>query len=387
MNDRWLDPPRTESDRLLREALDAAAARTGDDMLRRRLWARVQTPPPEAPPRQHPLWAAAVIGVAVLGAAGGLFVWPGARDQRQQARPIAAPTEPGVVSAVPAADPRPLLRGPAVVKTHVRERLALTLPGGAEAELEPGSELLVDEVQRASLQQGRIALSVRKRPSGEEFTFRAGRFLIVVRGTHFHVRVAGPSVGVDVDEGMVEVWDGERQAARLSAGESWTSPPIVEAVAPAETEAAVPAARARHAISPARAAPPIRQAEADARFRAARAALTAGNFDEALRALTALASGQGPAAENAAYEVGRVLREHLLRPREALAAWNRYRARFPGGLLQAETDLSIVETLATLGDAERALVEAEAFLRRYPASERRPEIERLAQRLRASAPE
>jgi hypothetical protein len=118
------------------------------------------------------------------------------------------------------------------------------------------------------------------------------------------------------------------------------------------------------------------------RFREAQGALAAGEPDRAVKILGSLAQGQGPAAENAAYEEGRVLRDHLLRPREAVRAWARYRGRFPRGILAPEAHLSILETLVTLGDEEGALVEAESFLRRYPSSERRAEVGQVAERLR-----
>jgi hypothetical protein len=51
-------------------------------------------------------------------------------------------------------------------------------------------------------------------------------------------------------------------------------------------------------------------------------------------------------------------------------------------LLRAEADISILETLLSIGDRPAALVEAEAFLQRHPQSERRAEVERIAGRLR-----
>ena len=109
-----------------------------------------------------------------------------------------------------------------------------------------------------------------------------------------------------------------------------------------------------------------------------------GRPEDALRMLTQSAKGVGPAAENAAYEMGRVLRDGLRRPRAGVTAWVSYRTRFPNGLLRAEADLSIVETLAKLGDKAAALSEAEAFLRHYTNSERRDEVARLAERLRGA---
>lgn len=128
-------------------------------------------------------------------------------------------------------------------------------------------------------------------------------------------------------------------------------------------------------------AAPAPRAASD-QFREAQAALAASEPDRALKILMSVAQGQGPAAENAAYEMGRVLRDQMLRPHDAVRAWARYRARFPRGVLAPEAHLSILETLVSVGDEEGALVEAESFLARYPSSERRAEVARVVERLR-----
>ena len=53
-------------------------------------------------------------------------------------------------------------------------------------------------------------------------------------------------------------------------------------------------------------------------------------------------------------------------------------------MLRTEADLSILDTLSSLGDVRAALAEADAFLARHPGSERRPEVQKLAERLRAA---
>jgi TolA-binding protein len=131
--------------------------------------------------------------------------------------------------------------------------------------------------------------------------------------------------------------------------------------------------------------PPAPVTRPSDRFRAAKAALAAGQTERGMSILWSLAEGSGPVAENASYELGRALRDQLTSPREAIEAWNRYRTRFPRGLLRAEADISILETLLSVGDRNGALAEADAFLRRHPQSERRVEVERLAERLRLSA--
>ena len=65
-------------------------------------------------------------------------------------------------------------------------------------------------------------------------------------------------------------------------------------------------------------------------------------------------------------------------PLNAVAAWRRYRAAHPDGILRVEADVSIIETLGRIGETDEALSEANEFLRRHPDSERRTEIARLA---------
>jgi len=110
----------------------------------------------------------------------------------------------------------------------------------------------------------------------------------------------------------------------------------------------------------------------------ARAARSSGEPRKALELYRALAQRGGAAGENAEYEIGRVLRDGLGQPREAIAAWRAYRAQHPRGLLRTEADVSLIETLVAVNDRAGALGEASDFVRRYPDSERRVEIGGLA---------
>jgi len=68
----------------------------------------------------------------------------------------------------------------------------------------------------------------------------------------------------------------------------------------------------------------------------------------------------------------------LMAGKASAPRFERYRARYPRGQLRAETDLSILDTLAEVGQKSRALDEGLAFLRRHPGSERRGEVARVA---------
>ena len=377
---RWLEPSQDTVEAALRQALDAAQARTGDEIARRRVWTRIAEP---GRPGRGGRWVArlALVGTLGAGAAGGVLVWPRSTGREQPVAHISvAPPAPTPVATSAAPQPEvvvrsPLIQGPRILRPKARRKVRLV--GNAEVELEPNSVLTVDRRQRASIERGRASLAVEHQPPGKHFSIGAGPCLISVLGTKFHVRVAGKNVGVDVDEGTVEVWSHGRKYT-VGPGDSWTSPGPGAALAMREP-ARGPTPRLRP--SP----PPVMPNSGP--FREAQAALAEGHPQQALEILEVAARGQGPEAENAAYEVGWLLRDRLVRPRQALAAWDRYRVRFPHGLLRAETDLSVLETRLMLGDATGALAEAKAFLDLHSTNERRAEITRVVRALRGQPAE
>ena len=297
----------------------------------------------------------------------------------------------------------------------------LMLEGGVEAVLGRSSVMRLED-GAPRIEVGEVRFSVPHRQPGHPFVVRAEGYRVVVVGTRFGINVDSKTdgkadnktdgtkpVAVDVDEGIVEVWDAatQRRLARLTPGESWQSPEVA-AEAPPEP-AAVEPAPAPSAPAPAISTPPralrhvgkhgaartlalaspgetarateraTSPAEAPtAESAAARAALASGDAPRALQLYRALAQGTGPSAENASYEIGKVLNEKLGQPANAVAAWRHYRSANPEGILRAEADVSIIETLARTGDTDEALSEANDFLRRRPDSERRAEIARLA---------
>jgi ferric-dicitrate binding protein FerR (iron transport regulator) len=442
---RWLEESQDSAARALRAGLDRAAERK-DELALRRIWSRIAEPEllmvPQGGRRAMALGG---VGMALAGAAVAAFLVLRAPPALEVELPAAvsalgegavpagaAPVPADPVEEAEVTESEPVLQGPATVRTGARQGRRVLLRGGAQVSVEPRSVLAVDAGHRPVLQQGSISLEVPRQRAGERFSVAAGPYVIVVVGTRFHVNVVRHSVGVKVDEGIVEVWRGD-EVVTLVAGDSWTGRlrgagpdrprqrmggrPRQEALAPAsaprrmalvdashtpdrsgkpETRVPVAAAGFESAANPPAPSPPIAAPAPPASapppaapvtrpsdlFREARAAAADGEPERALAILSKLAQGTGPAAENASYESGRILRDQLLRPREALKTWRQYRGRFPRGLLQVETDVSILETLVSIGDQEAALAEAESFLRRHPGSERRAEVMRLAERLR-----
>jgi ferric-dicitrate binding protein FerR (iron transport regulator) len=397
---KWLDEPQGEAERLVREGLDLAKKRLGDELTHRRVWAKVAEAAEMPEPRSNRRWVW-TSAAATLVAAAGLFAY--IRFYRATDLPVRAPvvatngtlpqssSTAGPVPSAPAsadeAEVAPLEseRAPGnVIHTRAGERVRVALGGGATAELEEKSAITWDSQHRPSIQKGTARLAVPHQPPGWRFSVTAGPYVVTVVGTKFEVHVSNHTVGVDVTEGVVEVWRNSH-STRLAAGESWHGPlypdePASGAHASSTSVASTAQERPQPLPAPTK---PLSSATARS-LQEAETALQTGDAAKAIEILSRTAQGTGPSAENAAYELGRIARYNLNRPRQAVALWDKYRTRFPNGLLRTESDLSIVETLSQMGETQAALAEANAFLARHPSSERRLDVQRLAERLRAA---
>jgi hypothetical protein len=429
----WLDEPTNEAEAALAAALEEARGRVPDEVTLRRLWSKVASPEVERPARSRwPWFVGGVVTSSALAVALGIWLFP----VRQQTRIIVGPmalTEVVAKSSVTVPAVPPALQNgqsgqdeaqadaqdspgapdvgapvavrvssakkPTFLRTSAGQTRRFVLRGGAEVRLSPSTIMTVASRaggnDRPSIEKGDVAFSVPHQAPGHNFSVTAGPYRIVVVGTKFRLHVEGSTVAVAVDEGVVEVWKKHR-LARLTPGDSWASPsergtitsidvagsgPLQPQVAgpatPPVAPVAVPAAAvtapvpAAPALAPPAAAVPVDQTQE------ARAALAAGDPRRALELYRAVIARGGPASENAGYEVGRILRDRLREPSDALTAWKRYRTLHPDGLLRVETDVSIIETLVASGDTTGALGEANDFLKRHADSERRAEIARI----------
>jgi len=373
-----------DTERWLSETIEAARRRIGDEVARRRVWARVEGLPAgqDRPLRRARAWAfPALTGALVaVGVVAVLWMVPATRPTHA---PVVAKRASSATASVsqPRADAARVVSpgaSAAPVRTGRGEKARVALVGGVGVELDADSVLSWDAERRPLVERGQARFEVPHQAPGLKFAVSAGPYVVTVVGTKFHVGVADDRVSVAVEEGVVEVWRGDR-SVRLVEGDSWAGP--MRGIAPPAVQHRSPAAASRR-VAEAAALP--ESAPASVELTEARSAFKEGRPEDALAMLSHCAKGAGPAAENAAYEMGRVLRDGLRRPRAAVAAWGAYRTRFPDGLLRAEADLSILETLAKLGDKAAALAEAEAFLARYPNSERRDEVAKLAARVRGA---
>ena len=384
----------------LRRALDEAQQRIPDDVTLRRGSAAIDTRPSAGRRAARLSWfAGGMASTAALALACAAWLWPRVvqTPERGQDKQAADASNRGSTSS---------------------ETRRLTLEGGVEAELQRTSVMRI-EGSDPRVEGGTVRFKVPRRRPGHPFVVRADRYHVVVIGTKFGVAVNGDRrVDVDVDEGVVEVWNNDVRLARLEPGQRWNSAPESDDATAAPARA--PAAKLGDAadkstekfelpVMPPEKAPPSPGLETTLQLRsethhrrssahggrqvamlgtpsrvpaaetpaAARAALAAGDAPRALEICKALAQKPGPVGENAAYEIGRILNEKG-QSAAAVAAWRRYRSDYPNGILRVEADVSIIETLARAGESDDALTEATDFLRRRPDSERRGEIARVA---------
>jgi ferric-dicitrate binding protein FerR (iron transport regulator) len=426
----WLSEPANEAEAQLAAGLEEARARLPDEVTLRRLWSKVASPELERPSRSRwPWFVSGVVTSSALAVVLAVWLVPSRQRERQPVRIVYGTVEtpaagmaprnvsdetrrasdasrlaeelPPEIEATPpepAADlaPAPSARAPARFNTGPRQVRRFRLRGGAVAKLLPSSSMTVvaqnDTNDRPAVEKGNVRFAVPHQAPGHNFSVTAGPYRIVVIGTKFRLHVEASHVAVSVDEGVVEVWQKHR-LVRLASGDSWSSLSERGGVAfegsasgPPEPMVAPPAA-----TPPVTAAPPVVPPPAPAPVSAAapaptvsdpmleaRALLAAGDPYRALDAYRAAIARGGPTAQNAEYEIGRVIRDRLRQPSDAIAAWKRYRTQHPNGLLRVETDVSIIETLVSSGDAGGALGEANDFLKQHPDSERRAEIARIA---------
>jgi ferric-dicitrate binding protein FerR (iron transport regulator) len=373
---RWLDDAEDPGRAALRRGLDESERFTHSDVRQRRVWARVSDPARNFRETRRAFVRGALVASALTAVA--VFAL-----QRMQVAPGAGIARTEAQRSAPAATASPVdIAAPAgtVIETHAGERLVRLLPRGARAELGPRTTMAVDAEGRPELRRGEVHFAVVAGPA-HEFSMRVASYRVVVAGARFVVKAQAAAITVAVEDGEAEIWNGSH-VVRIGSGETWTSDGASRPTGAARAhtaESGAPRASREHlpALAP--------TTEEDLRDRedlaAARAARAASDPRRALALYEQLATRSGPTAENAMYEIGGIYHDQLKQPAKAVAAWDRYRARFPRGLLRAEADLSVIDTLATLPSEDagtRTLNEALAFLKRYPHSERRGEVARVA---------
>ncbi|MDX2021367.1 MAG: FecR domain-containing protein [Deltaproteobacteria bacterium] len=358
---RWLETdgessPQTQG---LRQALDEARQGPPSDLRQRRLWLRIE-PQLRAPqaPRRTLLWAS--LAAAACGTAGvAMYISQQRHTSVVAQAPVVAPQR----RRIERLEEPPALTD-VTIQTSNDERITRIVAGNAKADVQPSSRLHLDHEGVPEVQSGKVAFDVPPQASGHRFVVKFAEYRVQVAGTRFVVDTSPNRLAVDVQDGVVEIWQ-QRRVVRLGPGESWSIARNIDIAPPPRVPVTMMAPKAE-------------PSEEQHLAVAARAARANHKPQEALALYQRLARGSGLAAQNALYEMAAIYREDLSDPSRAVATWRTYRTRFPAGSLRMETDVSLVDTLASLGRRDEALAEAQAFLRRFPASERRSDVARVA---------
>jgi hypothetical protein len=271
-----------------------------------------------------------------------------AEPARPRSAPGGAPVTPESRSKAPRIELRPIAAGlPAGPVELVGEAQVVLATGGR------ARAFATREVATVELASGTLELHVEKHPpqGGHRFEVDAPPYRFTVLGTRFRVVRGGQTVKLDVTEGRVAVFQGQRLLGVIDAGHGWQG-----------------------AIEP-KAAPAGDHASAATRPRCGQRA--ARDARDGLDCYLAEARGDDLSAEVALYEAARLQRDALADPVAALATLRQSRRRFPSGTLRIETALSIAELLPRLGRYQEALEQTTALLGDGPGDERLGELQLL----------
>jgi transmembrane sensor len=239
------------------------------------------------------------------------------------------------------------------------------------------------------------------RDATRSFVVEAGPYRVEVIGTSFDVDRSEREVQVAVSHGKVRVY-GPSGAHDVSAGESKRfaiAARVFEPVSETSTEPAEPAAadepapsarpKAKRASAPARWRSLTQSGQYDAAFAlvegggvvddepaalmdAADAARLSGHPQSAVKYLEQVVRDHrhSPVAPLAAFTLGRVYLDRLGQPDRAAEAFERARQLSPTGSLAQDALAREVEALSKGGNAERAYLRAQQYLRQYPKGRR-----------------
>ncbi len=317
---------------------------------------------------------------------------------------------------------------PAEVKTKPGEGgHTLRLADGSHADLVGAHselELVHNTKERVALRlvAGRAHFEVRHDPA-RSFVVEAGAQRVEVIGTSFDVELDAQSVAVSVTRGKVRVY-GPAGATDVSAGETKrfaVSAPSAQAEAAAAAQPepgkapgvsdeaeqepelqAQPEAQAQVEEAQAHARPRVKRSSGQPSWRsltqsgqydaafaamlqtsgvdddpaalmdAADAARLSGHPQNAVQYLERVVRdhGKSPVAPLAAFTLGRVYLDKLGQPDKAASAFERARGLSPAGSLAQDALAREVEALSKGGNAQKAYLRAQDYLRQYPNGRR-----------------
>lgn len=252
------------------------------------------------------------------------------------------------------------LSSAALIRTASTKSATIDLGSRTRVEVAPATTMQLKpthETPRMQLSTGRVEVEVDPTKSGDRVYVDTPHATVVVVGTHFSVEVAGEqterATTVSVARGVVLVYQGEQQVARLRRGETWSSHRVRAA-----EERQGPSARGRGDNGAERSPPaglaakrvaatPAKMSslgEANTLFQQAIDARNGGDDEAAARLFSECASRfpGSPLAQEARVEELRAL-ERLGSTSSAAQAARRYLAEHPEGFARDEAKQLVLE--------------------------------------------
>jgi transmembrane sensor len=283
-------------------------------------------------------------------------------------------------------------------------RQTLVLPDGSRVEIATDSRLMIDEYSESkvqlSLSQGRARFEVahqEKRP----FLVQAGDYEVRVVGTRFSVSL-GPDAShvltVEVQQGKVAVRSrrSPQDVSVLSAGQSWTSGPSVDATSAASSSEAsksdsatpLPPSVNRPAsedtpvgVEPPAVGDPVAKPGPRELLEKAEQLRIRGKLRESAEVLNRLRSNyrSDPRASLAAFELGRLRMDIFGDLNGSVEALRDAIALNPSATFREDAESRLVQIYYRQGNHERCQVAKLAYLKRYPSGAASKVVSRLCE--------
>ncbi|MEM1347141.1 MAG: FecR domain-containing protein [Myxococcota bacterium] len=214
----------------------------------------------------------------------------------------------------------------------------------------------------ARVLEGAATFEVAKQPKGERFQVVSADVTVTVVGTRFTVSNLAGTVAVDVEEGIVEVRQGER-IRRLTAGDSWrggAGTELAQLTEPAAEAVAKPTARAPKGPA------------ARVLFKRARSAQLAGDYTGAVRGYAALmkAHPRSRIAGQGALEKGQIERDQLGRTAAAAKSFT-FAAKRAGKYQRDDAQAALVRLYDSTGKRAKCKKELRRYQRKFRTGQHR----------------
>jgi hypothetical protein len=202
---------------------------------------------------------------------------------------------------------------------------------------------------RVRLDAGQVRCAVTKQREGKRFVVEAGGYSFVVLGTELKVERDARESRLDVFSGRVEVREGTRSIAFVSAGGSWTGPTKSEPAAQDVDGDASEQADSIGAVSPRETRKeqhPLHEKHEPVPVEDCASLLKQQAFAPAAACYGRQGEGTGLGAELALVELARLRMSALNDPDGAVSVLEEHKRRFASGVLKQQVEVALTRALA-----------------------------------------